>query len=131
MGLEPRDCLVIEVAHIGTQVAFAWRQRRKEHGVVCGFLKGDLRRQCDLRKPHAWRQHTDDSGWISADMKGLSNHRGLARKEFLPAFVTQHDHVVVTLPGIAVDKAAAQHGLHSQQMEKIRRSYDGSLDAGM
>ena len=77
-GLEPRDRLIVEVAHICIQVALAWRQRLKEQRITRGFLKGDLRRQCDLRKPHARRQHTDDSDRMAFDPQCFANHRRVA-----------------------------------------------------
>src|SRR5580658_6944821 len=77
-GLEPRNRLVVEVAHICGQITIAWRQRLKEQSVACEILKGDLGGQRNLRKSRTRWQHTDDRGRLATNSKRLPNHSGVA-----------------------------------------------------
>ena len=102
------------------QVALAWRQRLKEQGVMCGLLKGGFRRQRDLRKPYARRQHADDSNRMAFDAQCFPNHSRIACKECLPAFVAHYHHSFGVLTDIVLDEVAAQYRLHAKQPEQVR-----------
>ena len=123
-GFEPRNHFVVEAAQVLLEFLVARYQGCEDCGLQGppNFLKRDLRRHRNQRKAHARRQHTNDRGRLAPKPQGLSNDVGIALKVRLPTLIAQQHHVGRALFGVLGDKVPAQHWLHSEHAEKVRRS---------
>jgi hypothetical protein len=126
-----RDDFVVEATQVFLEIPVARYQGCEDCGLQgsANFLKGDLRRHGDRRKVHARRQHANDRRRLAARLQGLSNDLRIALKERLPTLIAQQHHLGRALLGVLGDEVPAQHRLHSEHMEKVRRSRDRAHNA--